>query len=202
MRMQGMIQDTPISILIDSGSSYTFLSDSWATKLSGLSLLTCSMGVQVANGARLCCSQYIADGVWQMGCYKFSGAIRLLPLTHYDMIIGRDWLEAHSPMQVHWKHKWMSIPYHGSHALLQGVIKDAPPELLVHLSALRVEDDSEPKQPLLEALAGLLKEFEVVFAAPTELPPQRDCDHVIPLVPRAKPVYIRPYRYPLLSRMK
>jgi hypothetical protein len=93
------------------------------------------MGVQVANGAKLCCSQYIADGVWQMGGYKFSGAIRLLPLTHYDMIIGRDWLEAHSPMQVHWKHKLMSIPYHGSHALLQGVIKDAPPELLFHLSA-------------------------------------------------------------------
>jgi hypothetical protein len=111
MRMQGMMQGIPISILIDSGSSYTFLSDSWATKLSGLSLLTCSLGVQVANGARLCCSHYIADGIWQMGGYMFSGDIRLLPLTHYDMIIGMDWLEAHSPMQVHWKHKWMSIPY-------------------------------------------------------------------------------------------
>lgn len=28
------------------------------------------------------------------------------------------------------------------------------------------------------------------------LPPKRACDHSIPLVPGAKPVHIRPYRYP------
>lgn len=28
------------------------------------------------------------------------------------------------------------------------------------------------------------------------LPPERTCDHAIPPLPRAKPIYIRPYRYP------
>lgn len=34
--------------------------------------------------------------------------------------------------------------------------------------------------------------FEPLFA----LPPERNCDHIIPLLPGAKLVHIRPYRYP------
>ena len=42
----------------------------------------------------------------------------------------------------------------------------------------------------------VLSEFASVFAPVDGLPPQRACDHAIPLVAGAKPVYIRPYRYP------
>jgi hypothetical protein len=45
-------------------------------------------------------------------------------------------------------------------------------------------------------IAIVLDEFALVFEAPSQLPPQRSFDHVIPLVPGAKPVHIRPYRYP------
>lgn len=34
-----------------------------------------------------------------------------------------------------------------------------------------------------------------MFAEPTGLPPCRPCDHSIPLIPRAQPVSVRPYRY-------
>jgi len=36
----------------------------------------------------------------------------------------------------------------------------------------------------------------MVFSAPSELPPIRDCDHTIPLIEGARPVKVRPYRYP------
>jgi hypothetical protein len=36
----------------------------------------------------------------------------------------------------------------------------------------------------------------MVFEPPSSLPPERSCDHVIPLVAGAKPVQIRQYRYP------
>lgn len=45
-------------------------------------------------------------------------------------------------------------------------------------------------------VASILKEFEVLFQPLATLPPARSCDHVIPLVSGAKPVHIRPYRYP------
>jgi hypothetical protein len=48
MRMQGRIQDIPIVILIDSGSSHTFLSKHVARQCSGIISLPSSIGVQVA----------------------------------------------------------------------------------------------------------------------------------------------------------
>ncbi|GKD28900.1 putative mitochondrial protein [Tanacetum coccineum] len=42
----------------------------------------------------------------------------------------------------------------------------------------------------------LLKEYEDVFAVPTTLPPQRTCDHKIPLKEGTQPINIRPYRHP------
>jgi len=47
---------------------------------------------------------------------------------------------------------------------------------------------SQPIQSLIDANADL-------FVEPTTLPPQREADHHIPLLPGAQPVNVRPYRY-------
>lgn len=62
----------------------------------------------------------MVDTVWSIADYSFRGDLKVLPLSSYDMIIGLDWLEQHSPMQVHWKHRWLTIPYEGSTAILGG----------------------------------------------------------------------------------
>lgn len=43
---------------------------------------------------------------------------------------------------------------------------------------------------------AIIQEFAPVFKPLSSLPPPRSCDHAIPLVPGAKAVSIRPYRYP------
>lgn len=50
MKFQGSIQGLPILILIDSGSSHTFISSTVASKLSGHSQLPAPIGILVANG--------------------------------------------------------------------------------------------------------------------------------------------------------
>jgi hypothetical protein len=50
MRMMGQIQGVDIMILVDSGSSHTFIRKVVAEKLLGLSILTRSLLVKVANG--------------------------------------------------------------------------------------------------------------------------------------------------------
>lgn len=45
-------------------------------------------------------------------------------------------------------------------------------------------------------MSALLHEFAAVFTPPSEYPPPRSCDHEIPLIQGAKPVFVRPYRYP------
>lgn len=49
--------------------------------------------------------------------------------------------------------------------------------------------------PVPEEVQALQDEFQVVFMEPTELPKTRPWDHAIPLIPGARPVNIRPYRY-------
>ena len=41
----------------------------------------------------------------------------------------------------------------------------------------------------------LLSQYTHLFQEPTTLPPQRNCDHHINLIPGAQPVSVRPYRY-------
>ncbi|WVZ55602.1 hypothetical protein U9M48_006242 [Paspalum notatum var. saurae] len=94
----------------------------------------------------------------------------VLPLQHYDLILGMDWLEAHSSMQIHWKFKWLLIPYQEQ---LDQFAQSVPAEI-----------------------SSLLHEFAPLFAPVSGLPQQRACDHVIPLVQGAQPVSVRPYRYP------
>jgi hypothetical protein len=53
-------------------------------------------------------------------------------------------------------------------------------------------DDAMPK--LRPDLQSLLDQFASVLDAPTGLPPRRQYDHQIPLIPGARHVSMRPYR--------
>jgi hypothetical protein len=49
-------------------------------------------------------------------------------------------------------------------------------------------------------IAEVLEEFADVLAAPTSLPPHREYDHTIPLLPNSALVNTRPYRYSPLHK--
>ena len=53
--------------------------------------------------------------------------------------------------------------------------------------------DDIPLEVPVEVQA-LLQKFSLVFEVPKGLPPRRQYDHSIPLIPRASPVSLRPYR--------
>jgi hypothetical protein len=94
-----------------------------------------------------------------------------------------DWLQEFSPMEVHLVHKWMKIPYKGCIAFLQGVVPELPEVLVLQLCSM-----VEPQQSagvvinVPEEISELLSEFESVFAPISTLPPERACDHSIPLI--------------------
>jgi hypothetical protein len=49
---------------------------------------------------------------------------------------------------------------------------------------------------LPEDLQHLIHQYKHLFQPPVGLPPPRACNHLIPLLPNAKPVAMMPYRYP------
>jgi len=101
-------------------------------------------------------------------------------------------------MKVDWKNHWLAIPYHGAIVCLHGLSSsgsDSDTELLVQLFGLSsVSQDCPPD--ISSNIQQLLSKFPQLMAPPTELPPQRDCDHAIPLIEGAQPITVRPYRYP------
>jgi hypothetical protein len=204
MKFRGSIQGLELLILLDSGSSHTFLSASVAAQIKGCSLVDAPMPVQVANGHNLLCAYELRDTVWFLNEYQFQSTLKILPLTTYDMVVDMDWLELHSPMSVHWLDKWLTIPYRGSIIKLLGLQSSSSQCAVLELCHITMLPDKDTRlvQELPEALQHLLARFSHVFALPQGLPPARDCDHHIPLLPGVRPVQIRTYRYALALKIE
>lgn len=197
-------------MLIDSGSSHSFVSTTLSTRLSGVVAARRPFPVRVADGAQLQCTQEILAGEWTVQGHTFCSTLKVLPLGCYDMIIGMDWLEAHSPMHVHWGAKLLQfsrdgqqISLHGVQPQLQQCCQLAPEQLFalfdhndVHqIVQLCTVDCAEDSEVLPGAVSELLQQFAYLFEDPIGLPPQREFDHSIPLIPGAAPVNLCPYRY-------
>lgn len=110
------------------------------------------------------------------------------------MILGLDWLEANSPMKIHWSQKWIQFSHHGSPVYLVGILPELPAGVVLQLCAV----DSLPPsdvESLPTEVQQLIQDYSELFVPPTQLPPSRSCDHAIPLLSGAAPVYSRPYRF-------
>jgi hypothetical protein len=197
MQFVGHIQGMDLLVLLDSGSSHSFLSTQVADHVTGLSMLPKALSVRVANGSLLSCTQELLGAAWSLSGYEFKSNLRVLPLQTYDLIIGMDWLEMFSPMLVHWADKWLVIPYEKTCLKLYGLQSSKGQCSVIELCQL--QDLPEKDQSIIAGLSvelqSLVQKFQSVFALPTGLPPQRDCDHHIQLLPGAHPFHIRPYRY-------
>uniref|UniRef100_A0ACD5ZDX5 Uncharacterized protein n=1 Tax=Avena sativa TaxID=4498 RepID=A0ACD5ZDX5_AVESA len=212
MRLQGWIQQQEVLMLIDSGSSHTFVSSAVAEKLQAQTRAIAPLQVKVANGGLMHCGSELINCEWWTQGYQFKTDFKILPLGSYDVILGYDWLTQHSPMEVDWKAQRMSFHYKNqtvnlvgvqpdmtkcaqvSHEQLQFLLQHSRVSRVVQLCLLQPEKNSGECE-LPDEAAPLLEEYQVLFEEPTELPPPRQFDHAIPLLPGAKPVNLRPYRY-------
>ena len=182
MHLHGTLQGHKVPILINSSSTHTFLSQKLASEMEGLESLKQKLQVQVANGQMLQCTSGITQAVGSLASYTFVSDMKILPLQHFDIILGMDWLETFSLMKVHWKHKWMAIPYHCSTAFVQGIVPVVPDELQVHICSV-VESSVPSSNALHPSFSVVLDEFAIVLEPMSALPPERNCEHIIPLVP-------------------
>lgn len=76
---------------------------------------------------------------------------------------------------------------------LQGLHKERAIAQIVHLCV--VEEKATNEQPVPSEIQQVLAEFEGRFQEPKTLPPHREIDHRIPLLPNDKAVSKKPYRY-------
>jgi hypothetical protein len=196
VRFRGSVQGHSVLVLVDSGSSASFISSALISRLTQLSSVAAQTEVCVAGGGVLHSPAVCKQLQWSVADCSFFTDFCLLPLCSYDIIVGMDWLESFSPMQIHWQQKWLLIPYFGQWVLLQGIDAELPDKLLLQVCELTDVAVSASAPSLHPAIQSILDSFPSVLDPPTGLPPSRPCNHKIPLISGAQPVFIRPYRYP------
>jgi hypothetical protein len=207
MRLQGLIQHQEVLILVDSGSSSTFIRAELVQELGLVTTKTKPAIITVADGGQLQCDSMVEG-------HTFVSDAKVLSIKYYDIILGADWLEQHSPMWVHWKKRKMRFTHKGHRITLRGVADCTSSCLKLKSRKLRgllkhggvshmVQlNRVSTKQPTLipAEVQHLVSEYESIFQKPTSLPPARQFDHHISLVPGVQPVNIKPYRYSPLQK--
>lgn len=190
-QLAGMVQNQHVTFLVDSGSTFSFLHQRYASQLDSVVPLSSTSRVKVADGAVLLCSAGLSQCEWDCDGHLFWSDFKLLALEGFDGILGIDWLARHSPMHVDWNQHRMSFLHQGQMITLVGQYPDqfaCTVVELISVTALDTPAIPSEVQPLLDA-------FPTMFADPVGLPPRRLCDHSIPLILGAQPVNRRPYRY-------
>uniref|UniRef100_A0ACD5TW14 Uncharacterized protein n=1 Tax=Avena sativa TaxID=4498 RepID=A0ACD5TW14_AVESA len=177
-RLLGQIQKKPVTMLVDSGSSHCFVSESVAAKLNGVQ--------RAMNPVK----------VLPLGGYDVIIGMDWLE-AHNPM--GVDWV---GKRLAFWDDGRL-VQLKGLQSQPVFCKEVAPRELLLMIQQAGVTkmvqvqcmEEVSDKETVSEAIEMVLQEFGSVFAEPTELPPARQFDHAIPLIEGAKPVNLRPYRY-------
>ncbi|CAD6220663.1 unnamed protein product [Miscanthus lutarioriparius] len=143
IRLQGYIAAHKAYMLIDSGSTHSFISEQLAASIPGWTVLHHPIQVRVANGSIINCTHQLKNQVWGVSGYTFNTTFKIIPRNSYDIILGMDWLQQNNPMQVHWQDKWLQF----SHVhQLQALIKD---NSVLYQVQVNLNTDPAPDMPVL-----------------------------------------------------
>jgi hypothetical protein len=129
-------------ILIDSGSSHSFVSASFLQNCDIQPTTMVPQRVKVANGDELLSDQQVRNLEWWIQGHTFHTVMKVLDLGPFDAILGYDWLEPRSPMVCHWGNKTLAFEEQGQQILLQGVLS----------RSLSIEEISSTR--LVKSIAG------------------------------------------------
>jgi hypothetical protein len=208
--LRAMVGNQVLLVLVDSGSTGSFLNSSMLPQLNCNVQPTQPVTVHLANNEELVCDQCVPNLSWWVQGETFHTPMRVLPLGAYDAILGVNWLKKHGPIKGDWELKTLRVTNMGKRITLQGVqqtdlvtVRELPVEQLVKwtkgnevwaMAVIHPEHTEQSATAPLE-IQTVLDNFADVFADPKTLPPSRPYDHAVTLKHDAVPFNYRPYRY-------
>jgi len=121
MKLRSLVKNKVFLLLVDSGSSHSFVSSAFLQKVGIVPVPAPPKKVRVANGDILISDKCVPGLQWWIQGYSFVTPMRVLDMPAYDDILVFDWLSANSPITHHWDNKTMSFEHKGLSITLQGV---------------------------------------------------------------------------------
>ncbi|GJW70564.1 reverse transcriptase domain-containing protein [Tanacetum coccineum] len=180
------LNDHFATVLFDSGADFSFISTKFAPILNVKpSIANPGYVIEIVDGKKVEVDRIICGCKLELGSSLF--IIDLIPLGHssFDVIVGMDWL-SHNKAIIVCHEKVVEIP------LVDGEILRVHEECVEDSTkALKNAKVDEPKISDI----SVVREFVKVFPDDLKgLPPQRQVEFRIKLIPGAMPIVKSPYR--------
>ncbi|GJV36570.1 putative reverse transcriptase domain-containing protein [Tanacetum coccineum] len=173
-------------LALEGNPDFSFISTEFAPLLNlKPSIVNPGYVIEVADGKKVEFDRIIRDCKLELGNSLFS--INLIPLGHgsFDVIVGMDWLSQNKAVIV-CHEKVVEIPLEGS-----GILRVQGERTLGAAKALMNAKVDEPKLSDMYVVRDFVDVFPEDLSG---LPPQRQVEFCIDLVPGATPVAKSPYR--------
>ena len=216
IRIKGNCQGRDLIILIDNGSTHSFIDEGAITELNVAKSKTTLLAVTVANGNVMLCEMQSPGFTWFMQSYEFKANLRVLNLGRHDIVLGVDWLKQYSPVLFDFIKLRLSFKKNDRMVELKGIMHNSELHMITTLKeqnnfkdvilgvigqffAMEVEGEEKPTK-VAEEIESLLNEFAGVFEEPRTLPPARRFDHKILLKKDSQAINIRPYKSSFIQK--
>ncbi|KAJ0895862.1 putative nucleotidyltransferase, Ribonuclease H [Helianthus annuus] len=214
LRVTGYINNQPVQVLIDSGSTHNIVQPRIVSFLKLPHQNVTEFSVMVGNGENLKCNGVCPSVMITLQEASFTIPVFILPVEGADIILGLAWLRTLGPVladfsipQLTFNVGPKAITLRGEHTSAQVsssslhtlISKNSVASL--HALYFHVTTPSQTSPPINlthndPTIQQLLQTYDHIFQIPTQLPPNRSQDHHIPTLPMSKPINVRPYRYP------
>ncbi|GJV11038.1 putative reverse transcriptase domain-containing protein [Tanacetum coccineum] len=173
-------------MLFDSGADYSFVSTTFVLLLDiKPSIPGFSYKIEIASGQLVEINKVICDCKLEIEGHTFDIDLISFGRGSFDVIIGMDWLSRHRTEIVFHK-RVVRFPL--PHGEMLRVYREWPKEKVKRLMSAKLEE------PKLKDIAIVLSFSEVFPDDLSGLPPSREVEFCIDLIPRSIPVVKSPYR--------
>lgn len=206
--LRGAIGNHEIVVMLDSGASHNFITLDMVAKTK--SPITRDMPLQVMLGTGITAQGF---GVCKKVCFTVQGVdfvsdFVILELGNADIILGVAWHKTLGECKANWETHELSFDHHGKWVTLTGELDLHGTKMSFQSSTstsatpnqLAALNSSCKELQIPAPLVSVLAKFASVFDTLTALPPVREREHAIKLLPLAGPISVRPYRYPLAHK--
>ncbi|KAL3739200.1 hypothetical protein ACJRO7_020581 [Eucalyptus globulus] len=200
---------TTMSALMDTGASNIFVSEEAMKKLN-LRVEKGASWLKTVNSKEVPAIGVARDVELQLGSWRGKETLEVIPLDDYDIVIGIKFLDRIHAIVVPFaecicvldKSSQCMIPVHRESERDRKMIsairltKGARKGEVTFLATLKIEDDKGEGKEVPTEATQVLDSFKDVMPSelPKKLPPKREVDHRIELVPDARPPAMAPYR--------
>jgi len=102
IQLRTLVNNKVMLILLDSGSSHSFISSQFVDLVKLPTVPIEPKKIKLANGQWLSTSTMVKNLQWFIQGETLSSDMIVLDMVPYDAILGYDWLESNSPMNIDW----------------------------------------------------------------------------------------------------